>query len=149
MNRALTLAALLCLAACSQQQPAPANEAESAPAGQVAEKAVPSLEGSWDVTAIDGRPVDASSAMVASFSGGNAIVASGCLRRAWTYRQNKNVVTFAAYPGGSANCQGRGTTAQQETAYAALQEANIAIFGKDGSEASLSGTGGNLTLQRR
>ena len=148
MTRALTLAALLCLAACSQQQPAPANEAEAAPAEQVAEKAVPSLEGNWDVAAIDGRPVDGSSAMVVSFIGGKAIVASGCLLRAWTYRQNKNVVSFSADPRGSANCQGGSTTAQQETAYAALQEANIAIFG-EGSEASLSGTGGNLTLKRR
>ena len=145
MRRSFALAALLSIAACGQQQdpaPPPANESAAA-----VEKPAPTLEGQWSVAALDGRPVGASSAMTASFAAGKASISSGCLRRAWTYTQKKNVVTFAVDSGGSSNCGG--TSGEQETAFAALTEANIAIFNKDGSEASLSGTGGNLTLRRR
>ena len=148
MRRLFTIAACLTISACGQPEPAaaPANEAAEAPA---ADQPAPTLEGQWSVAALDGRPIGAGSAMTASFAGGKASISSGCLRRAWTYTQKKNVVAFSADPGGSSNCEGRGTTAEQENAYAALQEASIAIFGKDGGEASLSGTGGNLTLKRR
>ena len=151
MTRILTLAALLFISACNRQPsgPAPANEAAVANDSSLAEADVPSLEGTWTVGAIDGKPVGAASAMTASFAGGKASIASGCVRRGATYTQKGNMVSFAADPGGSANCEGRGTSAEHETAYAALQGASIAIFGKDGSEASLSGSGGNLTLRRR
>jgi hypothetical protein len=150
MTRTLTLAALLLAAACSKQdqRPTGTNEITNVVEAPPTEMAVPLLEGQWTVAALDGRPVGAASAMTASFASGKASISSGCLRRAWTYTQKRNVVFFAADPGGSANCEGRGTTAERETAYAALQEANIAIFDKDGSEATLSGTGGNLTLRR-
>ena len=148
MNRVLTLAALMSLAACSNPQPAAENEANAAPA-VAAETETPLLEGRWDVAALDGRPVDAASAMQAVFAGGKVTISSGCVRRGWTYTQKRNMVSFTSDPAGSASCEGRGTTAQQETAYAALQDANIAIFTKGGNEASLSGTGGNLTLARR
>lgn len=149
MNRALTIAALTLAAACSRQDPAPAAANESAGAAEApaADKQVPLLQGQWQVAALDGRPVGSASAMTATFNAGKVIVSSGCLRRAWTYTQTKNVVAFTADPGGSSNCGG-GTSSDQETAYAALTQANIAIFNKDGSEASLSGTGGNLTLRR-
>ncbi len=86
--------------------------------------------------------------MTAVIGGGKAGISTGCLRRAWTYTQKRNVVAFAADPGGSSNC-GRTPSGDEEIAYAALNEANIAIFGKEGKEASLSGTGGTLTLERR
>ena len=87
--------------------------------------------------------------MTASFAGGKASIASGCLRRAWTYTQKRNVVSFTADPGGSSNCKAAAPAREQETAYAAFSGATIAIFGKEGKEANLSGTGGNLTLERR
>ena len=148
MRRSIALAALLPIAACGQQDPAPppANESAVAVEGPAVEKPAPTLEGQWTVAALDGRPVGAASAMTASFAGGRASISSGCLRRAWTYAQKKNVVTFSVDSGGSSNCGG--TSGEQETAFAALTAANIAIFNKDGSEASLSGTGGNLTLRR-
>ena len=147
MTRTLAAALSLSLAACSPQKsetPA-ANDVASEP---VAQDSVPSLEGNWAVESIDGLPVS-SSAMTASFAGGKVSIASGCVRRGLTYTQKRNVVSFAADPGGSSNCEGRGTSAEHESAYAALQGASIAIFGKDGREANLSGTGGNLTLKRR
>jgi hypothetical protein len=106
------------------------------------------LEGAWAVAAIDGAPISSGSAMTASFGSGAATISSGCLRRGWTYTQKRNVVSFTNNPGSSANCGG-GPSGEQESAYIALEKASIVIFGKDGKEASLSGTGGNLTLQRR
>jgi len=150
MTRRLTIAALLLVAACSKQDqsPAPSNQAANTPEAPAAETTVPTLEGSWQVAAIDGRPVAEGSAMIATFAGGRVTVASGCVRRAWTYTQQRNVVSFADNPAGSDNC-GSGTSSQQETAYAAVTNASMAIFNKDGSEANLSGTGGGLTLRRR
>ena len=149
MTRKLAVATLLFVAACGQQaqQPAPANEAAEAPAAEPAADSVPSLDGQWRVAAIDGKPT--SERLAVSFASGKAGIASGCVRRGLTYTQKRNVVSFAEDPGGSANCEGRGTSAEHESAYAALQGASIAIFGKEGKEATLSGTGGNLALERR
>lgn len=151
MMRNLGLAALLLVAACGQQDdhPAAANELADAPASAPAADSVPSFDGQWRVAAIDGRPVGAGSAMTASFSGGKAVIASGCVRRGLTYTQKRNVVSFAADPSGSSNCEGRGTSAEHEAAYVALQGASIALFRKQGREANLSGDGGNLALERR
>lgn len=148
MNRSLPTLALLFLAACNSEQSAPPESNEAAVTEAPAtEKAVPKLEGQWTVTAIDGAPISAGSAMTASFAAGKAMMASGCLRRGWTYTQERNTVSFTNDPGSSANCGG-GPSGEQESAYIALEQASIAIFNKEGKEASLSGTGGNLTLQR-
>ena len=151
MYRFLALTPLLLVGACSQQDdnPPAANDAAVETAAPAAADSVPSLDGQWRVASIDGKPVGEGSAMTVSFAGGKAAVASGCVRRGLTFTQNRNVVSFTADPGGSANCEGRGSSAEQETAYAALQGASIAIFGKEGKEATLSGNGGNLALERR
>ena len=151
MTRFPVTAALLLVAACGQHDDHPAgqNEAAEVPASESAADSVPSLEGQWRVATIDGKPVGAGSAMSASFAAGKVSLASGCVRRGLTYTQKRNVVSFAADPGGSANCEGRGTSAEHESAYAAMQGASIAIFSKEGTEASLSGVGGNLALERR
>ena len=86
--------------------------------------------------------------MAASFAAGQASLSAGCVRRAFAYTQKRNVVSFTANPAGSSNCEGQGASAEQATASDALQQASIVIFNKDGSEANLSGTGGNLTLRR-
>lgn len=141
------LSALLFAAACTQQSPEPpANQTANA-AEPTAEARVPALEGQWGLASIDGNPV-AGSAMTATFAGGKAVISAGCFKRAWTYTQKRNVVAFTPDPSGSANC-GTPPSAEQEMAHTAMSQASIAIFGKDGSEANLSGTGGNLTLQRR
>lgn len=147
MIRSLALAASLTLAACQQQEaPPPSNEATVQPPAEKAE--VPSLAGDWSVTKLDGKDV-AGLGMSASFRSGQASLATGCIRRAWTYTQDRNIVSFTTNPGGSSNCGGSTPGADAETAYAALERANIAIFAREGKEASLSGTGGNLTLERR
>lgn len=151
MTRALAYAALIFVAGCTQQENEPpvTDEAARAQSAPAAAESVPALEGSWNIAAIDGQPVAAGSAMRAEFAGGKVSIASGCIRRGLTYTQKGNVVSFEADPGGSSNCEGRGTSAQHETAYAALQSASMAIFDEKGTEASLSGTGGNVTLRRR
>lgn len=150
MIRNFSLAALMILAACQQQEASPSNEATAtattaAPEAPKAE--VSSLAGDWRVTRIEGSDA-AGIGMTASFRDGMATLATGCLRRAWTYTQDRNVVAFKANPGGSSNC-GSAPSGNEETAYAALEGATIAIFAQDGKEASLSGGGGNLTLERR
>lgn len=150
MIRNLPIAALLLAAACGQQEspPAATNEAATPPAETAAKADVPSLEGSWQVTMIDGaeaRPLG----MTATIGGGRASLVTGCFRRAWTYSQKGNLVDFTASPSGSSNCGGQTPGAQAETAYAALEDVNIAIFSSDGRRADLSGGAGNLTLIRR
>lgn len=147
MLRVSFAVALLLLSACNSETrtEAPANivateEPKSAE--------VPLLAGEWRVTKIEGG--DATGlGMMANFNGGQVSLVTGCIRRAWTYTQNRNIVSFKANPGASANCGGSTPSGDAETAYAALERANIAIFARQGKEASLSGTGGNLTLERR
>jgi len=149
VTRFLPIAALLLVAGCGRQDNEPAPQANEAVAAEPEAKAeVPSLEGEWRVKGIGGVPNAAAIGMTASFDKGRATLATGCLRRAWTYTQKRNVVAFTASPSGSSNC-GSAPSAGEETAYAALSESNIAIFAKDGAEASLSGTGGTLSLERR
>ena len=144
MFRALPVVALLLLTGCQREEaspPAPNATAaeETAPAAEV-----PSLEGEWRVAKVDGR--DVGTGAIAALGGGKASIATGCLRRAWTYTQDRNMVDFAGAPG-SANC-GRTPSASEEAAYFALEHANMVIFSNDGRQADLSGTGGNLTLER-
>ena len=148
MIRIIPTAALLVLAACGQEESQAPRQANEVAEAQVPSE-VPSLEGNWAVTRVGGVLDAAKLGMTAAITKDSVTLSTGCLRRAWTYSQNRNVVAFTASPGGSSNCGGGSPSAGAETAYAALTEANIAIFSKDGKEASLSGTGGSLTLERR
>jgi hypothetical protein len=87
--------------------------------------------------------------MTAAITKDSITLSTGCIRRAWTYTQKRNIVAFTSSPGGSSNCGGRSPGADAETAYAALNDATMAIVSKDGKEAGLSGIGGTLTLERR
>ena len=151
MSRVLTICILLLVAGCSQQKASSeaADKAVNSMEAPPAELAVPSLEGRWQISATNGRPVVGSSAMVAAFKAGKVSVTSGCLRRAWTYTQKRNAVSFTANPGDSANCGGGVPGADQEAAYDAIDFATMVVFNKDGREANLSGNGGGITLERR
>ena len=147
MKYLLSISTLM-LAACNQQDEAPApvqNKQAEAP-GPTAE--VPSLEGRWRVTMAEGRDASAMG-MTASFAGNSATLSTGCFRRGWSYTQQRNAVAFTTSPSGSSNCGGSRPGAGEEGAFAALAESNIAIFAKEGKEATLSGTAGTLTLERR
>ena len=149
MTRFLPIAALLLVAGCGQQDQsaAPAaNDAAKEPAAPVARAPVPALKGEWRVTTVSGK--SSAGPLTASFGDGQATLSAGCTRRAWTYKQDRNNVTFTGSPGGSANC-GSAPSPQTEVAFGALADANLAIFGKDGREVTLSGFGGTLVLARR
>ena len=148
MIRIVPIAMLMALAACGEREAPPPPVNETAEPAKVATE-VPSLEGSWSVVRIGGVPEAGPLGMTAAVTKGSFTLSVGCFRRAWTYTQNRNVVTFKSSPGGSSNCGGSAPGAAAETAYAVLDDANIAVFAKDGKEASLSGTGGTLTLERR
>jgi heat shock protein HslJ len=146
MPRFLIVTSLLLVAGCTQRaepDAAQANET-AAPAAKTAEATVPDLNGAWRVTKLDGRPVGS---MVVSFDSGKARIAAGCNYRAWSFTQKRNIVSFTANPAGSSNCASS-PTLDQESAFQAIDHATIAIFAKEGREASLSGDGGNVTLVR-
>jgi len=143
MNRTLLLIALLLVTACDRQEApnAPAPTVAKAPApAPVVKAAVPSLKGQWRVTT--------PTALDLTVGEGQATLSSGCLRRGFTFRQDRNQVAFTSSPAGSANC-GRSPSVAEETAFAALADANLAVFGKDGRDVTLSGFGGMLSLERR
>ncbi len=138
MYRIAPLFALTVLAACDRSEP-PAAPApvEAAP---VAKAPVPSLDGQWRLIT--------PAALDLTIGGGRATMSSGCLRRGFTVTQDRNKVLFASAPAGSSNCGGS-PSAAEETAFSALADANLAVFGKDGATATLTGPGGMLTLERR
>jgi hypothetical protein len=142
MIRTFALVALLLTANCSQQdRPAPpANDVAAAPAAPKAKAEVPLLKGSWTVAGGNG--------LTATFADNRLVLAEGCLRRAWTYTQNRNSVAFTSAPGGSSNC-GTMPSRALESAFGPISDANIAVFSADGREVTLSGLGGTHQLARR
>ena len=148
MKRILPLFAILLAGACDQQDqaaaPAP-NAVAEAPTPPAAKVPPPSLEGSWKVASLDGK---AGPGLTLTLKNGSATMAAGCLRRGFSYQQDRNRVTFTSNPAGSSNC-GSSPTADQEAAFAALGDANTAVAGKQQGEVTLMGYGGTLTLERR
>jgi hypothetical protein len=148
MKHALLISFILLVAACNRQEqaaaPAPNAVAEK-PAAPIAKAPVPSIDGRWNVATVDGNQ---GVGLTLTLTDGKATMAAGCLRRGFTYKQDRNQVVFTSDPSGSANC-GNPPSAAQETAFAALADANTAIFGKDGKTVTLSGYGGIVSLERR
>ena len=148
MKHALLIVAALSAAGCNQKQepaaPAP-NAVAEAPAPQVAKAPPPSLEGTWKVASLDGK---AGSGLTLTFKDGSATMAAGCLRRGFTYKQDRNRLVVNSNPAGSSNC-GSSPSADQEAAFAALGDVNTAVSGKQPSEVTLMGYGGTLSLERR
>ena len=148
MKHALLIAAAFLAAGCDQKQepaaPAP-NAVAEAPAPPVAKAPPPSLEGTWKVASIDGK---AGTGLTLTFKDGSATMAAGCLRRGFTYKQDRNRLVVASNPAGSSNC-GSSPSADQEAAFAAMGDVNTAVSGKQMGEVTLMGYGGTLSLERR
>jgi hypothetical protein len=147
MTRTLPLIAILLAAACNQQDQsstAAPNAVAEAPKPPAAKAPVPALAGTWNVASVDGK---GGTALTLTVGGGTATMAAGCLRRGFTFKQDRNLVAFDSAPSGSANC-GSPPSADQEAAFAALDDANTALFGKDG-KVTITGYGGTLSLEPR
>lgn len=144
---------MLLLGACSSGGEAPAgnsieNAAENgaeAPAETSAAAQVPSLKGDWSVTAFNGQPLTQVYPMSASFGDDRLTVRSDCVRMAWTYTQDRNIVAFT--PAAADSC-GRGHTDSELQVERALKLANIAMFTNEGQEVQISGAGGMVTMTR-
>jgi hypothetical protein len=148
MTRFLPIAASLLLVGCGGQGEVaapPSNDAAEAAPATAAKVAVPLLEGNWRVMSITGTPTTGS-ALTATIGNGRAELSAGCLRRAWTYTQDRNTVDFVEFS--VADCD-RMPSSEEDMAFVALGDANLAIFGKGGRDVTLSGSGGTLSLQRR
>lgn len=147
MNRLLATIAILSIAGCS---PA-AEEEAAAPADNVTEAAaapqeeVPSLEGQWTVTQIQNAPLQQAYTMRANVGPDRLTIESDCVRKAWDYTQNRNVVSFtkAEVP----SC-GRVPTPDEEVIEKAIGNATIVIFSNEGQEAQFSGAGGSVTMTK-
>lgn len=136
---------LLLLAACSPEAEAPVNQAEEPVAEQEA-ATVPQLDGEWRVTGVNGEDLKQAYTMNASFADGRLTIASDCVRFAWAYTQDRNIVAFTPAPAQS--CERVRTTNEDQVAEV-IPLANIAMFSEDGSEVELSGPGGRVAMTRR
>lgn len=151
MKPLLPVAALLLVSSCGQQNGSnsvTANDAAAAPSAEPAAPTVPSLNGEWRIAKLDGRPTDPGPQVTATFAGGRVRLLAGCTRRAWSFTQQRNIISLAADSAGSANCEAP-PSVQQEAIIHVIDRATMAIFSQEGREASLSGNGGNVTLVRR
>ena len=103
MFRSFVVPSLLLLAACGQQDAAPApdtntetnaatatSDTTAATPGAAPTADKPKLEGNWSVVDVKGDPV---SGVGVGFHGGMATVSAGCLKRSWSYTQNGGAVT--------------------------------------------------------
>ncbi|WP_187107710.1 hypothetical protein [Sphingomonas xanthus] len=144
------LIALLLAGCAAEPASGPTNDAAANDAAEAAAAPaeVPALDGSWAVTASSVGPAAQSLGMTAAFANGTATFSVGCLRRAWSYNQQRNSVAFTPSPGGSSNCGGT-PSADAEFVFAQLGDMNIAVFANEGRQANLSGTSGTITLERR
>lgn len=136
---------LLLLAACTPAADEPANEAD-APAAEEEAAPVPSLAGDWRVSAINGRGLTQPHPMDASFTGDRLTIRSDCVRMAWDYHQDRNIVTFGSVS--ESGCPGSRMPDESQV-QGAISQANIAMFSQNGDEVNLSGPGGSVTMTRR
>lgn len=141
----------LLLAACnpaaeepSSNQANQANQVEQPPAEKEA-AAVPSLEGQWRVTAINGAPLTQYYAMNANFGADRLTISSECVSLAWDFRQDRNIVNFALE--NVSTCRER--THNEDEIEEVVTLANIAMFSDEGRQVELSGPGGSATMTRR
>lgn len=142
------LPVFLALAACGQpaEQPA-ANRAE--PAAEQPEVApVPSLEGEWTISRINGAAPDQVWPMNVSIGGGRLLIRSECRTMAWSFRQDRNIVQLEPDPGASADCA-RVRSPAEVLVEKPIELANIAMFSNDGREVQLTGPGGSVTIAQR
>ena len=143
------LPALLLVSACASetdeaQQPQEQAEQAETPASE--QEAVPSLAGSWSVASIEGADLTQYYDMNATVTDDRFTIESECVRIAFDYRQDRNIVSFD--PVQAAGCE-RMRTHNEDQIGPIIDQANIAIFSDGGDTVELTGPGGRVTLTRR
>lgn len=145
-----SLMLLLLLCACGPTAEEPANQAEPAasqPARSEQEKRViPSLAGQWTVTHINQAAPRQTWPLEAAVTDSRLTLQSECVRMAWDYRQDGNIVQFTSVPVES--CE-RVLSPAEEMVSEPIGLANIAMFSNEGREVLLSGPGGTVAMRRR
>ena len=138
----------LSIAACSKpadQQPA-ANNGEAAATNRTVPVSVPSLEGNWSISQLNGKNPDQIWPMSAEVTKDKFTIASECRRMSWAMKQDSNLVQFTPIPGGEC---GRVRSPAEIVADKTIKLASIAVFSDEGRTAQISGAGGTLTMTRK
>ena len=143
------LPALLFVSACASEPDEaqqPESQAEQQAVEQEAAPVVPSLEGNWGIASIEGADLTQYYDMNATVTGDRFTIESDCVRIAFDYRQDRNIVSFD--PAQAAGCD-RVRTPNENQVGTIIDQANIAMFSDDGDTVELTGPGGRATLTRR
>ena len=149
MNRTLLALAVLCLAACSKETPAPANNANSVETNTAeAPAAVPSLVGLWTVSQINGAAPDQIWPMTAEITADKFVLTSECRKLGYDFHQDRNIIHLTPSAAISANC-GRVKSPAEQAIEKPLSLANIAMFSNEGRSVEFSGPGGRVMMSRR
>ena len=150
VKSAAALAPLL-LAACSpseeQGNVSGVEKAAKAQQHQPEQRAeVPSLEGSWQVTQINGQEPNQVWPMTAEVADNRFELRSECRVFNWGVVQDRNTVKFT--PAGIHECA-RARSPAELVVEQPVDQANIVMFSDDGNQVEISGPGGLLTMVRR
>jgi hypothetical protein len=146
MTKKLIVPLALLAAACS---PASEEQVANEPETEVAQAppaATPSLEGDWQVTALDGQPLTQIFAMNAIVTGESFSIRSDCVRLNWEFSQTGPAVSLTSPS--TVECP-RGRTSDEHHAEQVISGVNMAIFFEEGDAVRLSGHHGTLTMERR
>ena len=149
MNRTILALAIVSLAACSKEAPPPANDVNTVEANTAeAPAAVPSLDGSWAVSQINGQAPNQVWPMTAQISADKLVLASECRKLGYDFHQDRNVIHLTPSAAASASC-GRAKSPAEIAIEKPLSLANIAMFSNEGRSVELSGPGGRIMMTRK
>ena len=147
MRKILLSIAVLSLAACSQPAEQPAgNNAALAEANEVAQAAIPSLEGEWVVEQANGKALDQIWPMTAEATKDRFTLLSECRKMSWTFKQDRNLIQFT--PAAGVECA-RVRSPAELLANNTVKLAQTVIFAEEGRTVQISGSGGTISMTRR
>jgi len=147
MKRFLSPLLVLSIAACSQpaEQRNTVNN-DTAASNEVAQAAVPSLEGEWVVEQLNGNNPDQIWPMTAEATKDHFTIISECRKMSWTFKQDRNLIQFT--PSAGVEC-GRVRSPAELLASNTAKLANTVIFSDEGRAVQISGPGGTISMTRR
>jgi hypothetical protein len=145
MIKRLIVPLVLLAAACSPASDEQATNEQDTQAAQSPPAATPSMEGEWQVTAIDGQPLTQIFTMTAVVTGESFSIRSDCVRLNWEFSQTGPAVSLTSPS--TVECP-RGRTGDETHVERVISGVNMALFPGDGDSVQLSGHHGTLTMER-